>query len=68
MAVAGGITTAYKCQVSEYRLHVQSTSYPKAECANIEAAIQMLQAGESCIVASADIPALRQRLQGLGVG
>jgi hypothetical protein len=67
MAVAGGITTAYKCQVSEYRLHVQSTSYPKAECANIEAAIQMLQAGESCIVAGGDVAKLRQRLASFGV-
>lgn len=67
MAVAGGITTAYKCQVSEYRLEVQSTSYPKAECKSIEAACAILERGESCIVASADIPALRQRLRALGV-
>lgn len=67
MAIAGGMTTAYKCRVHEYVLKVEPTTYPKAECANVEAAVAILERGETCIVASADIPQLRQRLAGLGV-
>jgi len=67
MAIAGGMTTAYKCRVHEYVLKVEKTTYPKVECANVEAAVAILERGEACTVASADIPQLRQRLAGLGV-
>lgn len=68
VAIAGGMTTAYKCRVQEHRLTVETTTYPKSECANVEAALEILARGESCIVASADIPALRIRLLVLGIG
>jgi hypothetical protein len=67
MAVGGSVTAAYRCQVSEYKLTATSTSAPRNECANVEAAVAILERGEACTVASADIPQLRQRLAGLGV-
>ena len=68
MAVAGGMTTAYKCQVQEYQLTATPTTYPKSNCVKVELALAQLQTGETVIVASSDIAQLRQRLAGLGVG
>jgi hypothetical protein len=67
MAMGGSVTAAYRCKVEEYRLAVTPTSTLRSECANVEAAVAILERGETCIVASADIPQLRQRLAGLGV-
>lgn len=68
MAVSGGITTAYKCRIEAYQLQVAPTSYPKNLCAGVDAALARLQAGETVIVASADMQGLRLRLEGLVVG
>ena len=68
MAVSGSVTAAYRCQVSEYRLTATPTSAPRNECANVEAAVAILERGEACTVAGFDMAQLRQRLAGLGVG
>lgn len=67
MAVSGGVTTAYRCQVSGNELTVQTTSMLKSECANVEAALAILARGEQCTVASADVPILRMRLRAEGI-
>lgn len=68
MAIAGGMTTAYRCQVQEFRLFTDKTTYPSTECANIEAAVAILERGESVIVAAGDVAKLRQRLASFGIG
>lgn len=67
MAIGGSVTAAYRCQVSEYRLTATPTSTLRSECANVEAAVAILERGEACVVAGSDMAALRQRLAGLGV-
>jgi len=67
MAIAGGMTTAYRCQVSEYKLTATPTTCLRNECANVEAAVAILERGEACVVAGFDMAQLRQRLAGLGV-
>ena len=68
MAVGGSVTAAYRCQVNEYRLTTLQTSAPRGECANVEAAVAILERGETCVVADFDMVQLRQRLAGLGIG
>ena len=63
MAVAGGITSAYRFRLVAGSVKVEPTSYPKAECAGVEDAIAALARGEAPVVASADVPALRERLR-----
>lgn len=43
-------------------LHVDRTTYPRNRCADVDAAVAAMADGETVIVASADIPALRARL------
>lgn len=62
MAVSGGMTTAYKCKMCDGALHVDRTTYPRNRCADVDAALTAMADGETVIVASADIPALRARL------
>ncbi|MBP8292292.1 MAG: hypothetical protein KAX65_05935, partial [Caldilineaceae bacterium] len=68
MAVAGGMTSAYRCSVSDNSLIAAPTTYPSRDCANVEAALQILGRGETCIVAAADMSALRARLLAEQVG
>ncbi|MBP8291137.1 MAG: hypothetical protein KAX65_00100 [Caldilineaceae bacterium] len=68
MAVAGGMTTAYRCNVSDNALIAAPTTYPSRDCANVEAALEILARGETCIVAAADMSALRARLLAERVG
>ncbi len=68
MAVAGGMTTAYRCNVSDNSLIAAPTTYPTRDCANVEAALEILGRGETCIVAAADMSALRARLLAEQVG
>lgn len=69
MAVAGGMTSAYQFVVENFTLKtVRTTTYPSQDCANIEAAVAILERGEMCIVAAGDVARLRQRLAGLGIG
>lgn len=66
MAVSGSVTAAYRCQVSEYQLTATPTTVLRSECANVEAAVAILERGEACVVAGSDMAQLRQRLAGLG--
>lgn len=68
MAVAGSVTAAYRCQVSEYRLTATPTTVMRSECAPVADAVPQLERGETCVVAGFDMAQLRQRLAGLGIG
>ncbi len=69
MAIAGGMTGAYEFVVESFTLKtVKATTYPSTECANIEAAVAILERGESVIVAAGDVARLRQRLASFGIG
>lgn len=61
MAVSGGMTNAYRCNVTDNALIAAPTTYPTRDCANVEAALEILARGETCIVAAADMAALRAR-------
>ena len=67
MAVSGGATTAYVCQVHGYELTCQPTTLLRTECATVDHALQILARGERCVVAGSDMAALRMRLQQAGV-
>ena len=67
MAVSGGATTAYVCQVSGYELTATPTTRLRSECATVDHALQVLAAGERCVVAGSDMAALRDRLRRAGV-
>ena len=60
MAVSGGATTAYVCQVHDWRLVCQPTTRLRSECATVDHALQVLAAGS-------DMAVLRMRLQQAGV-
>jgi len=68
MAIAGGMTSAYRCNVSDNALIAAPTTYPGKDCANVEAAMAILARGESCIVAASDMSTLRARLLSERVG
>lgn len=67
MAVSGSVTAAYRCRVSEFRLEATPTTVLRSECANVEAALAILERGEACVVAGFDMARLRQRLASWGV-
>ena len=68
MAIAGGMTSAYQFVIEDFTLKtVKATTYPRQDCANIEAAVAILERGEHCIVAAGDVAKLRQRLASFGV-
>lgn len=67
MAVSGSVTAAYRCQVSEYRLTVTPTTVLRSECANVEAAVAILERGEACVVAASRWRNCAMSLPGLGV-
>lgn len=69
MAIAGGVTAAYRCQVVDGWLQVQYAATQRSLCAqSVDVALERLQAGELVTVAGSDMPALRTRLAGLGIG
>ena len=65
MAVAGGATSAYKCQVQDGELVIRSATALRNECSSPEEAIPRLGRGEWVTVAGSDMAELRRRL---GVG
>ena len=67
MAVSGGATTAYVCQVHDWQLTAQPTTRLRTECATVDHALIELAKGEKCVVAGSDMAALRMRLQQAGV-
>lgn len=58
MAVAGGATSAYRCQVVDGTLEVSNTTTLRSECVAVEAAIVRLGRGERVTVAGGDMEAL----------
>ena len=67
MAVNGGATTAYVCQVHGYELTATPTTRLRSECATVDHALIELAKGERCVVAGSDMAALRERLRRAGV-
>ena len=68
MAVAGGATKAYDCQVRDGALHiVRDRTTLRDLCTKPEDAIEALARGQVVIVAGSDIAALRAALQERGV-
>lgn len=69
MAIGGRVTAAYRCQVVDGWLQVQYAATQRSLCAqSVDVALERLQAGELVTVAGSDMPALRTRLAGLGIG
>lgn len=62
MAIAGGATSAYRCQVVDGALEVTSTTILRSECADVETALLRLGRGERVTVAGSDMEKLRRRL------
>lgn len=67
MAVAGGATTAYACQVVGGELFVHRTTTLRSECAKVDDAMQRLARGEVATVAGGDMAELRRRMAAEGV-
>lgn len=61
MAISGGATTAYACQIVGGELTTERTTRLRSACATVDDALQRLAAGERVVVA------LRDRLQRAGV-
>ncbi len=66
MAIAGGATSAYRCQVIDAELEVSNTTTLRSECVAVDEAFVRLGRGERVIVAGSDMEALRRRLGALG--
>ena len=62
MAIAGGATTAYACQVVNGALVVARKSTLRSLCVKVDEAFRLLGEGQRVTVAGADMPALRARL------
>jgi len=62
MAIAGGATTAYKCQVIGGQLSAVPTTTLRTECVEPEDALPRLATGERVTVAGSDMAALRRLL------
>lgn len=62
MAVTGGATTAYRCQVQDGELVMQSLMIGRKQCVEPADAIPLLGRGEWVTVAGSDMAELRRRL------
>jgi hypothetical protein len=62
MAIAGGATTAYACQVVNGALVVARKSTLRSLCVKVDEAFRLLGEGQRVTVAGADMPALRAAL------
>jgi rRNA-processing protein FCF1 len=67
MAISGGATTAYYCQIVGAELSADTTTRLRSECATVDDALRRLAAGERVVVAGSDMAALRDRLLRAGV-
>jgi len=67
MAIAGGATTAYRCQVNDGQLTVTQTTMLRSLCASTSAALALLASGERVTVAGSDMAELRRMLDEQGV-
>ncbi len=68
MAVSGGMTSAYRCQVQDNRLSSAPTTFPSRDCADVESAVESLGRGETVIVAAGDMTRLRMALMSHNIG
>ena len=67
--MAAGQRAAYRCQIVNGWLMVEFAAAPRELCAtSVDSALTRLQVGEVVVVASGDMPALRTRLAGMGIG
>lgn len=66
-AVGGSVTAAFDCQVIEYKLIAKPTSVLRSECANVEAAVEILKRNEAAVVAGFNMEMVRQRLASDGI-
>lgn len=62
MAISGGATSAYFCEIVDCELRTTSTTRLRSACATVDDALQRLAAGERVVVAGSDVVALRDRL------
>lgn len=62
MAIAGGATSAYRCQVVDGTLEASSTTTLRSECTAVDDAFVRLGRGERVVVAGSDMAELRKRL------
>lgn len=67
MAIAGGMTVAYRCRVIDNRLIQTSTTYPSWMCIDAPQAMESLANGGTVVVSGADKEALNRLLRDAGV-
>lgn len=67
MAIGGGATGAFWCQVDGNALQVVATTTLRSECADLPVAVDRLGKGERVLVQAYDMTKLRQALQTHGV-
>lgn len=68
MAVSGGVTAAYACEVIDGEMITHYAARLRSQCATVDDALLRLARGERVVVAGCDMAALRTRLAGLGIG
>ena len=68
MAVSGGVTSAYRCQVRDGRLETQHAPRLRSECNTIDEAVPHLERGEVVVIAGSDMGKLRTKLASYGIG
>tara|TARA_R110000868_G_scaffold21307_1_gene88517 strand:- start:3864 stop:4124 length:261 start_codon:yes stop_codon:yes gene_type:complete len=63
MAIAGGVTTAYRCWLDDDgELLVARTSAPRSQCVSPAVAIEQMRAGDGAMLAGRYMAALRALL------
>jgi len=62
MAIAGGATAAYRCQVVDDQLEMVATSALRSVCVPVRDALPLLSSGEKVLLAGSDMAALRVAL------
>lgn len=62
MAIAGGACSAYRVNVRDRQIHVQSTTTLRSMCIGVEEAMIKLSRGEVVTVAGADMAELRRQI------
>jgi hypothetical protein len=68
MAVAGGVTTAYRMWTDDVKLCMHATSTLKDLCDPPDQAIKAIQAGKVATVAMCDVDTVRMAVQKAKVG
>ncbi len=63
MAIAGGACSAYRVQVRDRQIYVQSTTALRSMCTPVEEAMLRLSRGELVTVAGSDVVEVRRRVE-----